>query len=206
MLLYVAQISGSYFARLSDQLWRYRQDFLMSENKNGKQVNAANSKKEKTANAVAKNKKTDLKVADAKKNEVKKVEPKKNAKAVPSGNPFDKLLWLLSFALLAAAVGGNYYYTQFIMIDESSLARLGRVAIVIVTILAGLAVVLFTNKGKKLLAFGRDSYTELRKVVWPARNEAMQTTAIVFVAVVLVSLFLYVCDLAFLQIVRLITL
>lgn len=178
----------------------------MSDNKTGKQANAANSQKEKTANVAVKNKKTDLKVANAKKNEVKKVEPKKSGKSAPSSNPLDTLLWLLSFALLAAAIGGNYYYTQFIAFDESSLARLGRVAIVIVTIVAGLAVVLFTTTGKKLLAFGRDSYTELRKVVWPARNEAMQTTAIVFVAVVLVSLFLYVCDLAFLQIVRLITL
>ena len=178
----------------------------MSENKNGKQATNAASKKEKAANTAIKNKKTDLKVADAKKNEVKKVESKKANKQQAASNPLDKLLWLVSFALLAAAVGGNYYYTQFIMLDESSLARLGRVAIVIVTILAGLAVVLFTTKGKKLLVFGRDSYTELRKVVWPARNEAMQTTAIVFVAVVVVSLFLYVCDLVFLQIVRLITL
>ena len=179
----------------------------MSENKNGKVANNAAAKKEKAAPAALKNKKTDLKVADAKKNEVKKVESKKaNKQQVAASNPLDKLLWLVSFALLAAAVGGNYYYTQYIMLDESSLARLGRVAIVIVTILAGLAVVLFTTKGKKLLAFGRDSYTELRKVVWPARNEAMQTTAIVFVAVVVVSLFLYVCDLVFLQIVRLITL
>ena len=177
----------------------------MSETKNGKQPGGAVNKKDKTANAAAKNKKTDLKVAEAKKNEVKKVDTKKARQVETGSRGKDMFLWFVSLALLVAAIGGNYYYTRYIMLDEGSLERLGRVAIVIVTILAGLAVTLFTEKGRKLLTFGRDSYTELRKVVWPARNEAMQTTAIVFVAVVAVSLFLYVCDLAFLQIVRLIT-
>lgn len=175
----------------------------MSDTKNSKQgAETAASKKDKTA-VAAKDKKVDLKVAPAKKGEVKKVDSKK---AKVESNPLDPVLWLVSLALLAVAIGGNYYYTQFMMVDETSLARLGRVAVVIVVILAGLAVTLFTTKGKKLLAFARDSYTELRKVVWPARNEAMQTTFIVFVAVCVVSLFLYLCDLVFLQIVRVITL
>ena len=84
--------------------------------------------------------------------------------------------------------------------------RLARVGIVIVTIVAGLAVLLFTNKGHEMLKFGSESYTELLKVVWPTRQEAVQTTFIVFVAVSVVSLFLYLCDVVFLQIVRGITL
>ena len=174
----------------------------MSENKNASKAN--NSVAGKKANAVATKNKKDLQVAAAKKGEVKKVESKKNAKAVEK-HPFDAVLWLLSLLLIAAAIGGNYYYTQYIMIDESSMARLGRVAAVIVTIVVGLALLLLTSKGKKLLEFGRNSYTELRKVIWPTRNEAMQTTFIVFVTVCIVSLFLYLCDLVFLQIVRVIT-
>ena len=183
----------------------------MSDNKKARDVtaSAANAasgaegaaKANKANTAVANKKKADLKVADAKKGEVKKVDNKK----VKESHPFDAVLWLLSFLLIAAAIGGNYYYAQFMMIDETAFTRLGRVALVIVTIVIGLGVLLFTSRGKKLLAFGRDSYTELRKVVWPARNEAMQTTFIVFVAVCIVSLFLYLCDLVFLQIVRIIT-
>lgn len=120
--------------------------------------------------------------------------------------PVNMLLWLLSFALLIAAIGGNFYYAQHYVIDESSLGRLLRVAIVIVTIVVALGVTLFTNKGHKLLSFARESYVELKKVVWPTRPEAVQTTIIVFVAVSVVSLFLYLCDVVFLQIVRAITL
>lgn len=171
----------------------------MSESKNSKQPVDASKK----ANAAVKNKKSDLKTADAKKAEIKKADAKKPAKA---SNPFDFVLWTLSFALLALAIGGNYYYTRFMMIDESTFMRLGRVALVIAIIVAGLAITLFTSRGKRLLAFTRDSYIELRKVVWPTRNEGLQTTFIVFIAVSVVSLFLYLCDLIFLQIVRIITL
>ena len=173
----------------------------MSDSKNSKQ--GATAAKKKAAPAQVKTNKAELNVALSKKGEVKKVDAKK-AKA--ASNPLDGLLWLVSLALIVAAIGGNYYYTQFLMVDESSFARLGRVALVIVVILAGLGVTLFTSKGKRLLAFGRDSYTELRKVVWPTRNEAMQTTVIVFIAVCVVSLFLYLCDPVCLQIVRVITL
>lgn len=174
----------------------------MSDSKNSKQQGAGSVKK-KAAPTQVKTTKPELNVAQAKKGEVKKVDAKK---AKNASNPLDGLLWLVSLVLIAAAIGGNYYYTQYMMVDETSLTRLGRVAIVILVILAGLAVTLFTTKGKRLLAFGRDSYTELRKVVWPTRNEAMQTTVIVFIAVCVVSLFLYLCDLVFLQIVRVITL
>ena len=177
----------------------------MSDSKNSKQ--GANASKKKAAPTQVKTTKPELNVAQAKKGEVKKVDTKKvDTKKKAASNPLDGLLWLVSLVLIVAAIGGNYYYTQYLMIDESSFARLGRVALVIVVILAGLGVTLFTTKGKRLLAFGRDSYTELRKVVWPTRNEAMQTTVIVFIAVCVVSLFLYLCDLVFLQIVRVITL
>ncbi|MBO8415515.1 MAG: preprotein translocase subunit SecE [Proteobacteria bacterium] len=116
------------------------------------------------------------------------------------------LLWLVSIVLIAGAIIGNWYYTQHVMIDESSFDRFIRVAIVIVVIAAGLGVLIFTNKGRQLLNFGREAYVELRKVVWPTRQEAMQTTLIVFVAVCIVSLFLYLCDVLFLGLVRFITL
>ncbi len=117
----------------------------------------------------------------------------------------DRLLWLLSFALIIGAIGGNYYYTQYYIFDEGTLGRLVRTIVVIAVIVAGLGVVLFTNKGRTLISFAGQAYIELRKVVWPTRPEAVQTTFIVFVAVCLVSLFLYLCDLLVLQVVRAIT-
>ena len=118
-----------------------------------------------------------------------------------------RLTPLCGFCLqCCGAIFGNYYYANYVLIDESTLQRLARVGLVIVTIVAGLAVLLFTNKGHEMLKFGSESYTELLKVVWPTRQEAVQTTFIVFVAVSVVSLFLYLCDVIFLQTVRAITL
>lgn len=177
------------------------QDIKMSDNKKAKrsQDNANKSK-----NAVANKPNTELKVADMKKGEVVKKNTKKNGNQISSFA--NNLLWLFACVLLIAAIGGNYYYTKFMVIDESSFERLGRVAIVIAVIVIALGSLLFTNKGRSLVAFSRESYIELRKVVWPTRQEALQTTVIVFIAVCLVSLFLYLADLVFLQIVRIITL
>ena len=62
------------------------------------------------------------------------------------------------------------------------------------------------KNGSKVVNFFKESIAELKKVVWPTRQEAVQTTFIVFVAVCIVSLFLYLCDIVFLQVVRLFTL
>lgn len=173
----------------------------MSDNKKAKR-----SADSKAKNAVANKPATDLKVAGEKKSEIVKKQDgtSKNANEVSSFA--NKFLWLLSFVLLAVAIGGNYYYTRFMVIDESSFERLGRVAIVIAIVAVALGCLLFTNKGRSLISFSREAYIELRKVIWPTRQEALQTTVIVFIAVCVVSLFLYLADLVFLQIVRIITL
>ena len=59
-----------------------------------------------------------------------------------------------------------------------------------------LAVVLFFNSesGRELFAFGRDAWREVKKVVWPARKEAIQMTAYVFGFVVVMALFLWLTD------------
>jgi len=65
-------------------------------------------------------------------------------------------------------------------------------------LLAGLtlAVVIFlmSESGKALVAFGNDAVREVKKVVWPARKEAIQMTAYVFGFVLLMALFLWLTD------------
>ena len=48
--------------------------------------------------------------------------------------------------------------------------------------------------GKSLIAYGRDSVREVKKVVWPTRKEAMQMTGYVFAFVVVMALFLWMTD------------
>ncbi|QCB47322.1 preprotein translocase subunit SecE [Hydrogenophaga sp. PAMC20947] len=51
-----------------------------------------------------------------------------------------------------------------------------------------------SESGRQLLAFGRDAWREARKVVWPARKEAIQMTAYVFAFVFVMALFLWLTD------------
>jgi preprotein translocase subunit SecE len=48
--------------------------------------------------------------------------------------------------------------------------------------------------GKQLIAFGRDSWREVGKVVWPSRKESLQMTGYVFAFVVVMALFLWLAD------------
>lgn len=59
-----------------------------------------------------------------------------------------------------------------------------------------LAVVTFfvSEPGRRLLAFGRDAWREMYKVVWPTRKETLQTTAFVFAFAVSMALFLWLTD------------
>jgi preprotein translocase subunit SecE len=69
-----------------------------------------------------------------------------------------------------------------------------RVAALLVLLAAAVAVFFMSEAGRQLIAFGRDSARETRKVVWPTRNEAMQMTGYVFAFVVVMALFLWMTD------------
>jgi preprotein translocase subunit SecE len=51
-----------------------------------------------------------------------------------------------------------------------------------------------SESGRQLVAFGRDAWREVRKVVWPARKEAIQITAYVFGFVLIMAVFLWLTD------------
>lgn len=57
----------------------------------------------------------------------------------------------------------------------------------------GVAVAVFfsSETGKELVAFGRDAWREVKKVVWPARKEAIQITAYVFGFVLVMAMFFF---------------
>ena len=99
---------------------------------------------------------------------------------------FDAVKWVIVFALVAVAVVGNSYFA-----DQSLLYRV--LGIVAIAIVAGL-IALQTAKGAAFWALVKGSRTEIRKVVWPTRQETVQTTMIVVVFVVLVALLLWGLD------------
>ena len=64
----------------------------------------------------------------------------------------------------------------------------------IVLLAAGVAAFFTSEHGKALIAYGRDSTREVKKVVWPTRKEATQMTGYVFAFVVVMALFLWMTD------------
>jgi len=69
-----------------------------------------------------------------------------------------------------------------------------RVAALIVLLAAAVGTFFTSEMGKELIAYGRDSAREVRKVVWPTRNEALQMTGYVFAFVFVMALFLFLTD------------
>ncbi len=69
-----------------------------------------------------------------------------------------------------------------------------RVAVLVVLAAAAVGAFFTSEPGKQLIAYGKDSVREVKKVVWPTRKEAMQMTMYVFGFVVLMALFLWVTD------------
>lgn len=110
---------------------------------------------------------------------------------------FDALKWVVIFSLLAAAVAGNYVYGE-----ESVLIR--AVVVVILVGVAGL-IALQTGKGRNAALFAKEARTEVRKVVWPTRQEAVQTTGIVLVVTLLMSILLWLLDTTLFWVVGLVT-
>ena len=76
----------------------------------------------------------------------------------------------------------------------SAKGGLAQWAALLVCVVAGVAVFAVSDAGKRLVAYGKDSWKEARKVVWPARREAMQMTAYVFAFVFVMALFLFLTD------------
>jgi preprotein translocase subunit SecE len=99
---------------------------------------------------------------------------------------FDAIKWIVVAVLVAIAVIGNSYFA-----DESMLYRV--LGIVALGIVAGL-VALQTAKGAAFWSLVKESRTEIRKVVWPTRQETVQTTLIVVGFVLIVALFLWGLD------------
>jgi preprotein translocase subunit SecE len=98
----------------------------------------------------------------------------------------DKAKLAAAIALLLAGFVGYYLL--------ASQGQLVRVGVLLGGMAAALIVFAISEPGRQLLAFARDSWRETKKVVWPARREAIQMTAYVFAFVFVMALFLWLTD------------
>ena len=106
----------------------------------------------------------------------------------------DKIKIVLAVLLIAAGLAGFYYFA-----DSPAIVRLGSV---LGGLIAAALVFWATVPGKQFYVYAQESAAETRKVVWPTRKETIQTTAIVFLFVVVMALFLWAVDASLLWIVK----
>ena len=98
----------------------------------------------------------------------------------------DVVRQVLAFALVIVGIVGFYYFSE-----QSLLYRvLALVALVIVSAF----LVFSTGSGQRIWSFMKESRVEVRKIIWPSRQETTQTTVIVFVMVFLVGMVLWLLD------------
>ena len=108
---------------------------------------------------------------------------------VKQTSPLDIFKWAIVTIIVAVGVYGNYYVSQ--LPDDSLLYRvLGLTALAVIA----LFIASTTVKGKEFTVLLNESWREIKKVVWPTRQETTQTTVIVVAVVLVMALLLWGLD------------
>ncbi len=108
---------------------------------------------------------------------MKKIEPKRKNR--------DSLLWTgVALATVAAVMSVHFFHITGPL----------KALVWLVWLVVSLSLAFFTDKGKQIVAFANDAITELKKVIWPTRQETVQTTSIVMLMVGLTGFVLWGVD------------
>jgi len=109
-----------------------------------------------------------------------------NTKAESEGSSLDTVKLGLVVLLLIGGIAAFYYFAE-----QSLVIRVGGLLLLV----AICAVIAYqTQTGKRVWGFAQDSRNEVRKVVWPTRQETVQTTLLVMAMVIVVALLLWALD------------
>jgi len=113
-----------------------------------------------------------------------------NTKAVesPSTSAADIAKLVLAIAIVVGSVVAFYWFNNW----SSAL----RIILLFGAVILATAIASFTEPGRKLRTFLTEANYELRKVVWPTRDETIRTTAVIIVVVIILSLMIGLIDFA----------
>ena len=120
-----------------------------------------------------------------------------NTQAEVQAPVLDIVKQVFSVILLIAGVAGFYYFSGY--------STLYRVIGLLVIVMAVLVLMLTTNIGRNVWGFFLESRQEVRKVVWPTRDETTRTTMLVIAMVFTVGIILWLLDMFLFWGVRLLT-
>jgi len=115
----------------------------------------------------------------------------------PGASAKDTALITLSVLVLFVGIGAFYWY------EEQALAI--RIAMVIGGLAVGAGLAWFSWYGREFWQFAQAARIELRKVVWPSRDETIKTTYVVFIFAILMGLFFWGLDWVLTWLTRLLT-
>ncbi len=110
---------------------------------------------------------------------------------------FDTLKLVGAGAILLGGIFGYYYYA-----DVSVLIR---AVGVLLAFALGVVVALQSTRGQAFMRFVQGARVELRKVVWPTREETIQTGMTVLVFALIMGVFFWLLDIFLLWLTRLLT-
>ena len=103
-----------------------------------------------------------------------------------SGVIVDWLKWIVVMCLVVVGVAGNWYFGDWPLLYRA-------LALVALGLTAGFAA-LQTERGQRVWNLAREARTELRRVVWPNRQETTQTTIMVLILILAFALLLWGLD------------
>jgi preprotein translocase subunit SecE len=104
----------------------------------------------------------------------------------PGASAKDTALMSLSVLVLLIGIGAFYWYDD--------LPLIARIAMVVAGLGVGAGLVWFSWYGREFWQFALASRIELRKVVWPSRDETVKTTYVVFAFAIAMGLFFWGLD------------
>jgi preprotein translocase subunit SecE len=120
-----------------------------------------------------------------------------NARAEAGHSGVDTIKLVVSATILVVAIWAFYFFSGY--------SVLLRVAGLLLLAGGAAAIALTSEPGRQLWRFAIDARMEVRKVVWPTRQETMQTTLIVMVMVLLLGILLWLFDMVLMGILRFLT-
>lgn len=120
-----------------------------------------------------------------------------NTQVEASASVFDVVKQVFSVVFVVAGVAAFYYFSEVSLLYRV----LGLVAVSLFVV----GMMLTTGVGRNAWGFVLESRQEVRKVVWPTRDETFRTTLLVFAMVFIVGLILWLLDMFLFWGVRLLT-
>jgi len=120
-----------------------------------------------------------------------------NTKVETGPGTLDTVKLVAAIAILLGGFVGYYWFAEY--------SVLWRVLGLVGSLVLGVLVAFTSTQGKEVWEFMKGSQVELRKVVWPTRQETINTTGIVLVFAIVMAVFFFLVDLALLNFTQLVT-